>query len=80
MASTSYPPEFKAESAARRISMLQKLIWLALAGAAGTLARYGLSTVVGRALGNLFLQNAVGIIALGMGLLLGRLFTGWLSA
>lgn len=50
---------------------MTKLLWIALAGAIGTLARYGLSGLVGRSVGSTFpwgtvAVNLVGCLAFGV--------------
>jgi CrcB protein len=50
---------------------MMKLMWIALAGAVGTLARYGLSGLVGRSVGAAFpwgtvAVNLVGCLAFGL--------------
>lgn len=61
--------------------MAWKLVWIALAGAVGTLARYGLGGLVQNAVGSLFpwgtvVVNLVGCFAFGLVMsLLGERFT-----
>ena len=68
------PPQRLNNLAWKQIKMLLRLLYLGLAGAAGTLARYGLSGLVGRSVGTTFPWGTAAVN------LLGCLFFGLLWA